>query len=50
MLGTVSDEKLVARALAGSNNAWQKLVKRYERRVYNYALRMRPDSSEFPAR
>ncbi len=40
MLGTVSDEKLVARALAGSNNAWQKLVKRYERRVYNYALRM----------
>ncbi len=40
MLGTVTDEKLVARALAGSNNAWQKLVKRYERRVYNYALRM----------
>lgn len=40
MLGTVSDEKLVARALAGSNNAWQKPVKRYELRVYNYALRM----------
>ena len=40
MLGTVSDDTLVARALAGSNGAWQKLVKRYEKRVYNYALRM----------
>ena len=40
MLGTVSDETLVSRALAGSNNAWMKLVKRYEKRVYNYALRM----------
>ncbi len=40
MLGTVSDETLVSRALAGSNGAWMKLVKRYEKRVYNYALRM----------
>ena len=40
MLGTASDETLVARALAGSNGAWHKLVKRYEKRVYNYALRM----------
>ena len=40
MLGTVSDETLVSRALAGSNGAWHKLVKRYEKRVYNYALRM----------
>lgn len=40
MLGTVTDESLVARALAGSNGAWTKLVKRYEKRVYNYALRM----------
>ena len=40
MLGTVTDESLVARALAGSNSAWTKLVKRYEKRVYNYALRM----------
>ena len=40
MLGTVTDETLVARALAGSNGAWTKLVKRYEKRVYNYALRM----------
>ncbi len=40
MPGTVSDETLVARAVAGSNSAWNKLVKRYEKRVYNYALRM----------
>ena len=40
MLGTVSDETLVSRAVAGSNSAWHKLVKRYEKRVYNYALRM----------
>jgi RNA polymerase sigma-70 factor (ECF subfamily) len=40
MLGTVTDESLVTRALAGSNGAWTKLVKRYEKRVYNYALRV----------
>lgn len=40
MLGTATDESLVTRALAGSNSAWTKLVKRYEKRVYNYALRM----------
>lgn len=40
MLLTASDEKLVTRALAGSNGAWTALVKRYERRIYNYALRM----------
>jgi len=40
MLGDVPDDKLVARALAGSNSAWDKLIRRYERRVYNYALRM----------
>ena len=40
MLGTVTDEDLVASALKGSNSAWTKLVKRYEKRVYNYALRM----------
>ena len=40
MLVAASDEKLVRRALAGSNAAWTALVKRYERRVYNHALRM----------
>ena len=50
MLGTVSDETLVTRALAGSNSAWLKLVKRYEKRVYNYALRMvgHPDDGQRP--
>ncbi len=34
MLGTTApDEKLVARAPTGSNNAWTNLVKRYEQRV-----------------
>ena len=40
MFGTATDETLVTRALAGSNGAWTKLVKRYERRVYNYAYRI----------
>ena len=40
MLGPVTDETLVERAVAGSNRAWFKSVKRYEKRVYNYALRM----------
>ena len=40
MLGNVSDTTLVSRALAGSESAWNKLIKRYEKRVYNYALRM----------
>ena len=39
-LGDVSDETLVKRALAGSQGAWTKLVRRYEGRVSNYALRM----------
>lgn len=40
MLATVTDETLVSRAIAGSDSAWNKLIKRYEKRVYNYALRM----------
>ena len=31
MFGEAPDNKLVARALAGSNSAWNKLIKRYER-------------------
>lgn len=34
------DSKLIARALKGSEKAWLTLVKRYERRVYNYGLRI----------
>ena len=40
MLGDVSDETLVKRALAGSDRAWTALVRRYDRRVFNYAFRM----------
>ena len=40
MLRDVSDETLVKRALAGSDRAWMALVRRYDRRVYNYAFRM----------
>lgn len=34
------DENLIEKALAGSQSSWVKLVKRYERLVYNYCLRM----------
>ena len=37
---TQSDQKLIAKALNGNKSAWLKLVKRYEKQVYNYALRM----------
>ncbi len=35
-----SDEALIRQALAGKKKAWVSLVKRYEKNVYNYALRM----------
>lgn len=35
-----TDERLVARALAGSDTAWRALVARYQQRIYNYALRL----------
>ncbi len=35
-----SDEKLIAQALKGNKSAWVTLVKRYEKGLYNYALRM----------
>jgi RNA polymerase sigma-70 factor (ECF subfamily) len=35
-----TDEQLIKSAIDGSERAWLKLVKRYERRVYNYSLRM----------
>ncbi|MBI2381624.1 MAG: sigma-70 family RNA polymerase sigma factor [Gammaproteobacteria bacterium] len=41
MLGLLdSDEHLIRRALEGSARAWTKLVQRYERKVYNHALRL----------
>lgn len=35
-----SDETLVKQALKGKKSAWITLVKRYEKNLYNYALRM----------
>lgn len=35
-----SDDKLIAKAIGGNRSAWLKLVKRYEKLVFNYALRM----------
>ena len=35
-----SDERLIAKALNGHETAWVKLVKRYEKRIYNHCLRM----------
>lgn len=35
-----TDEQLIKSAINGSQQAWLTLVKRYEKRVYNYSLRM----------
>lgn len=40
------DEALIAAALNGSAFAWEKLVKRYESRVYNQGLRLTGNSSD----
>jgi len=40
------DESLVAAALAGSTPAWEKLVRRYESRIYNYGLRLTGNGSD----
>jgi len=34
------DEQLIRKALHGNEKAWVKLVRRYEKRIYNYSLRM----------
>jgi len=40
MLGPKDDRQLVEKALSGSERAWRGLVKRYEKRLYNHALRI----------
>ena len=40
------DEALIAAALAGSPHAWEKLVKRYESRVFNQGLRVMGNPSD----
>jgi len=40
------DEALIAAARAGSPTAWDKLVRRYESRIYNYGLRLLGNSTD----
>ncbi len=40
------DEALIAAALNGSAYAWEKLVKRYETRIYNHGLRLTGNPSD----
>ena len=35
-----TDEQLIAKALQGNKQAWLNLLKRYEKQVYNYGMRM----------
>ncbi|MDP5029336.1 MAG: sigma-70 family RNA polymerase sigma factor [Paraglaciecola sp.] len=35
-----SDEQLIAKALQGNKQAWVNLLKRYEKSIYNYGIRM----------
>jgi len=41
-----NDEKLISKALNGSQRSWVNLVKRYEGLVYNYCLRMTFNASD----
>jgi len=41
-----SDEKLITRALGGSERSWVSLVKRHEKPVYNYCLRMTRNATD----
>jgi RNA polymerase sigma-70 factor (ECF subfamily) len=41
-----SDEKLIAKALGGSERCWVRLVRRHEQPVYNYCLRMTRNTSD----
>jgi RNA polymerase sigma-70 factor (ECF subfamily) len=40
------DQALIAAALNGSAYAWEKLVKRYESKIYNHGLRLTGNSSD----
>ena len=43
---TKSDKKLVSQALKGNQTAWVELVKRYEKLVYHYGIRMLPSPDD----
>lgn len=40
MLAPGNDQQLVQRALGGSERSWLALIRRYEKRIYNHALRI----------
>lgn len=46
MSTTNEDEALIAAALNGSAYAWEKLVKRYESKIYNHGLRLTGNASD----
>jgi RNA polymerase sigma-70 factor (ECF subfamily) len=46
MVSADDDEALIAAALKGSAYAWETLVKRYERRIYNHGLRLTGNQSD----
>jgi len=46
MFNLRKDEKLIEKALGGSQSSWVNLVKRYEGLVYNYCLRMTFNNSD----
>lgn len=47
MMGLIDDdEALIAAALNGSAHAWEKLVRRYEGKIYNQGLRLMGNSSD----
>lgn len=35
-----TDEQLIAKALQGNKQAWLNLLKRYEKPIYHYGMRM----------
>lgn len=41
-----SDETLISRALGGSERGWVALVRRHEKAIYNYCLRMTHNASD----
>jgi len=43
---TDDDEALIAAALKGSTYAWDKLVRRYEKKIYNYGLRLTGNTTD----
>jgi RNA polymerase sigma-70 factor, ECF subfamily len=46
MTSKEEDEALIAAALSGSVHAWEKLVKNYESRIYNFGLRLTGNASD----